>query len=53
MTLDGLLGALLFDQLNGLEAAHAAIPVRQTSGLLCEGFVHGRWFFLNQPGVHS
>ena len=33
LTLDGLLGALLFDQLNDVEAAHAAIPVRQTSGL--------------------
>ena len=33
MTLDGLLAALLFDQLQDVEAAHAAIPVRQTDGL--------------------
>lgn len=33
MTLDGLLGALLFDRLEDVEAAHAAIPVRQTEGL--------------------
>ena len=34
MTLDGLLAALLFDQLQDVDAAHAAIPVRQTAGLL-------------------
>ena len=33
MTLDGLLGALLFDQLQDVDAAHAAIPVRSTDGL--------------------
>lgn len=33
MTLDGLLGAVLFDQLHDVEAAHAAIPVQQTDGL--------------------
>ena len=33
MTLDGLLAALLFDELQDVEAAHAAIPVRQTDGL--------------------
>lgn len=32
-TLDGLLGALLFDQLQEVEAAHAAIPIRSTDGL--------------------
>jgi hypothetical protein len=34
MTLDGLLAALLFDQLGGVEEAHAAIPIRQHDGLL-------------------
>lgn len=33
MTLDGLLGALLFDQLQDVDAAHAAIPVKSTDGL--------------------
>ena len=33
MTLDGLLAALLFDQLQDVEAAHAAIPVRNIQGL--------------------
>ncbi|MDO8206750.1 MAG: hypothetical protein Q7T38_02895 [Gallionella sp.] len=33
MTLDGLLAALLFDELQDVEAAHAAIPIRQTDGL--------------------
>ena len=33
MTLDGLLGALLFDQLQDVEAAHGAIPVKSTDGL--------------------
>lgn len=33
MTLDGLLAALLFDELQEVEAAHAAVPVRQTDGL--------------------
>src|SRR5450759_829094 len=33
MTLDGLLAALLFDDLQDVEAAHAAIPIRQTDGL--------------------
>mgnify|MGYP003445222262 FL=1 len=32
-TLDGLLGALLFDQMQDVDAAHVAIPVRQTDGL--------------------
>ncbi len=33
MTLDGLLAAILFDDLQDVEAAHAAIPVKQTNGL--------------------
>ena len=33
MTLDGLLAALLFDQLHDVEAAHAAIPVMNKQGL--------------------
>lgn len=33
MTLDGLLAALLFDELQDVDAAHAAIPVRHTNGL--------------------
>lgn len=33
MTLDGLLAALLFDQLQDVDAAHTAIPVRCTNGL--------------------
>jgi hypothetical protein len=33
MTLDGLLGALLFDEMQDVEAAHAAIPVKTTDGL--------------------
>ena len=33
MTLDGLLGALLFDLVQDVDAAHAAIPVRSTDGL--------------------
>ena len=33
MTLDGLLAALLFDDLQDVEAAHAAIPIRSTQGL--------------------
>ncbi len=33
MTLDGLLAAILFDELQEVEAAHAAIPIRQTDGL--------------------
>ena len=32
-TLDGLLGALLFDALQDVDAAHAAIPIRSTGGL--------------------
>lgn len=32
-TIDGLLGALLFDQLQDVDAAHAAIPIRSTDGL--------------------
>ncbi len=32
-TLDGLLGALLFDRLDDVDAAHAAIPLANTSGL--------------------
>ena len=33
MTLDALLAALLFDELQDVEAAHAAIPIRRTDGL--------------------
>ena len=33
MTLDGILGAVLFDQLQDVDGAHAAIPVKQTNGL--------------------
>ena len=33
MTLDGLLGALLFDDLQDVEAAHAAIPIQCKDGL--------------------
>lgn len=33
MTLDGILGAVLFDQLQDVEAAHAAIPVTCQDGL--------------------
>ncbi len=33
MTLDGILGAVLFDQLQDVDAAHAAIPIKQTNGL--------------------
>ncbi len=33
MTLDGLLAALLFDQLQDVDAAHSAIPIRHTNGL--------------------
>jgi hypothetical protein len=32
-TLDGLLGALLFDEVQEVDAAHAAIPLRATDGL--------------------
>jgi hypothetical protein len=32
-TLDGLLGAILFDDLQDVDAAHAAIPLRCTDGL--------------------
>ena len=32
-TLDGLLGALLFDSLENVDAAHAAIPLANTEGL--------------------
>ena len=32
-TLDGLLGALLFDALQDVDAAHAAIPIHSTDGL--------------------
>ena len=32
-TLDGLLGALLFDELQDVDAAHAAIPIRSTDEL--------------------
>ena len=32
-TLDGLLGALIFDELQDVDAAHAAIPLRATDGL--------------------
>lgn len=32
-TLDGLLGALLFDELQDVDAAHAVIPLRSTDGL--------------------
>ena len=33
MTLDGLLAALLFDELQDVDSAHAAIPVKHTNGL--------------------
>lgn len=33
MTLDGLLAALLFDELQDVEAAHSAIPIKCTDGL--------------------
>lgn len=33
MTFDGLLAALLFDRLEDVDAAHAAIPIRRTDGL--------------------
>ena len=33
MTLDGILAAQLFDELRNVEAAHAAVPIKQTSGL--------------------
>lgn len=33
LTLDGLLGAILFDELQDVELAHAAIPIRCTDGL--------------------
>jgi hypothetical protein len=33
MTLDGILGAVLFDQLQDIESAHAAIPIKQKDGL--------------------
>ena len=33
MTFDGLLAALLFDELQDVETAHAAIPIRRTDGL--------------------
>jgi hypothetical protein len=32
MPLDGLLAALLFDELQDVEAAHAAIPIQQIDG---------------------
>lgn len=37
MTLDGLLAALLFDELQDVEAAHAAIPVKNTKDLFYAG----------------
>jgi hypothetical protein len=33
LTLDGLLAALLFDELQDVEAAHSSIPIKQTDGL--------------------
>lgn len=33
MTFDGLLAALLFDRLQDVDAAHAAVPIRQSDGL--------------------
>jgi len=33
MTLDALLAGVLFDEMQDVEAAHAAIPIRQTGGL--------------------
>lgn len=33
MTLDGILGAVLFDQMHDIEAAHSSIPIKQTEGL--------------------
>lgn len=34
-TLDGLVAALLFDQLQNVDAAHAAIPIKSNDGLFC------------------
>ena len=39
-TLDGLLGALLFDELQDVDAAHAAIPLRSTDGLFHASAAH-------------
>ena len=33
MTLDGILAAQLFDELHDVDAAHAAVPIKQTNGL--------------------
>lgn len=33
MTIDGILAAQLFDELNDVEKAHASIPLKQTDGL--------------------
>lgn len=33
MTLDGILGAVLFDQLQNIDGAHNAIPIKQRDGL--------------------
>lgn len=33
MTLDGILGAVLFDQMQDIEGAHNSIPIKQTEGL--------------------
>lgn len=33
MTLDGILGAALFNRLQNVDEAHAAIPIKQTNGL--------------------
>ena len=52
MTLDGILGAVLFDQLQDVDAAHAAIPIKQTEGLfhasaiIVEPFDKGRTAFI-------
>ena len=35
MTLDGLLAARLFEELQDVEAAHAAVPIKVDAGLAC------------------
>jgi hypothetical protein len=35
MTLDGLLAARLFEELQDIEAAHAAVPIKRNAGLAC------------------
>src|SRR5450759_4176898 len=35
MTLDGLLAARLFEELQDVEASHAAVPIKRNAGLAC------------------